>query len=346
MTIRILLLLLCASAQGQQEPLEDVSVSFSLKRGALTATKAEPPAPSDGVQVELRGGEAGAYVVSVWRRDGGVQIEKVTPAGRAALTPVMAAPAASKIRASVRNEPDGSARVWLELDGKTAAAVVDRDPVRGAGRNEVLSRNAQFETNGVKVEAAPQADVVAPVINGPEAQNVTDMLATVYWSTDEPADGLVEYGETAAYGRTAKLAALATSHTAALGGLKANTQYHYRVKSKDAQGNVAASPDMLFTTTAGPDREGPDVTITSPPPAAGLTGEVQLSANAFDDNKVAGVTFRVDGVIIGSELPEPPYGLAWDTRKVANGVHVLTAAARDSAGKVTISGPVTVTIRN
>ena len=45
---------------------------------------------------------------------------------------------------------------------------------------------------------------------------------------------------------------MVTSHSQALSGLTANTLYHYRVKSKDAAGNLATSADFTFTTRAPP----------------------------------------------------------------------------------------------
>ncbi|MDZ7363133.1 MAG: PQQ-dependent sugar dehydrogenase, partial [candidate division KSB1 bacterium] len=71
------------------------------------------------------------------------------------------------------------------------------------------------------------------------------------WQTDEASDSQVEYGLTAGYGSSSPLdAALVTSHTVTLSGLQPNTTYHYRVKSKDAAGNLAASGDFSFTTNA------------------------------------------------------------------------------------------------
>lgn len=345
--IAVRLLMLMAVFASAQEPLEDVSVSFELQRGALTATAAQPPAAGDGVQVGLRQQSLGAYIVSVWRRDGGVMIEKTTPAGRVGLTPPMSAPAGRKVKAAARNEPDGSVRVWLELDGKVAAAAVDRQPLLGPGTAEILSRNAQYTATNMVVEPAQPDDVVPPAIGGPEAQNVTDMLATIFWTTDEPADGQVEYGETVKYGQSSGLArGPALSHTAPLAGLKPAAVYHFRVKSRDARGNLAVSPDQTFTTGTGPDKEAPYASIQSPVPGAGLTGEVGLSASAFDDTKVAGLQFRLDGVVIGSELLEAPYSMNWDTRSASNGTHVLTAAVRDGSGKTSVSGPVTVVVRN
>ena len=43
---------------------------------------------------------------------------------------------------------------------------------------------------------------------------------------------------------------MVTSHSASLSGLAANTLYHYRVKSRDAAGNLATSGDFTFTTAS------------------------------------------------------------------------------------------------
>src|SRR4029077_3949372 len=41
---------------------------------------------------------------------------------------------------------------------------------------------------------------------------------------------------------------LVVSHVVTLSGLAASTTYHYRVKSRDAAGNLAISADFTFTT--------------------------------------------------------------------------------------------------
>ena len=39
------------------------------------------------------------------------------------------------------------------------------------------------------------------------------------------------------------------THSVVLTGLQPNTEYHYRVKSKDKAGNLAVSDDKTFTTS-------------------------------------------------------------------------------------------------
>ncbi len=137
------------------------------------------------------------------------------------------------------------------------------------------------------------ADTTPPVITGVSAGAITASGATVTWTTNEPADSQVEYGTTTSYGQsTAVNATMVTSHSVALSGLSASTAYHYRVKSKDAAGNLATGGDFTFTTTA--------VADTTPPTApTGLTAtstsssQISLSWTASTDNVgVAG--YRVE----------------------------------------------------
>jgi YVTN family beta-propeller protein len=70
---------------------------------------------------------------------------------------------------------------------------------------------------------------------------------------------------------------------------------------------------------------------------------VTISAAASDARGVTSVTFRVDGAVIGTDT-KPPYSVKWNTRDVADGSHTLRAEARDAAGNVAASAPVTVTV--
>ena len=126
-------------------------------------------------------------------------------------------------------------------------------------------------------------------------------------------------------------------------GLAAGT-YHYRVSAEDAAGNVSGHSAEL-TVVVPPDGP-PTVSLTAPTQGATISGVVTLSADAGDDVAVAGITFRVGAVAVGTEDTTAPYTTAWDTRSVANGSYVLSAVARDSAGQTTTSGSVTVSVDN
>ena len=73
---------------------------------------------------------------------------------------------------------------------------------------------------------------------------------------------------------------------------------------------------------------------------------VTITADANDDIGVAGVQFLVDGVNVGTEDTNPPYGFPWDTRTVTNGAHTITARARDTSGNIATSAAVAVNVAN
>lgn len=100
----------------------------------------------------------------------------------------------------------------------------------------------------VTVNAAP--DLTPPIISHIQVTNVTDTAATVSWTTDESADSSVEYGLTLSYGGQVGNSNLVTSHALSLTGLAANSQYHYRIQSRDGAGNIQTTSDGTFTTQA------------------------------------------------------------------------------------------------
>lgn len=63
--------------------------------------------------------------------------------------------------------------------------------------------------------------------------------AVVSWSTSEPADALVQFGESTFLGRTAYSGQLDATHQLTLVGLRPDRTYYYRVVSRDRAGNPA-----------------------------------------------------------------------------------------------------------
>jgi hypothetical protein len=109
----------------------------------------------------------------------------------------------------------------------------------------------ELPAGGSSPPPPPPGDTTAPLISAVNASGVTSSAANITWNTNEPSDTQVEYGLTTAYGSASPLnAGMVTSHSVALAGLTASRQYHYRVKSKDAAGNLAVSNDFTFTTSA------------------------------------------------------------------------------------------------
>jgi lysophospholipase L1-like esterase len=99
--------------------------------------------------------------------------------------------------------------------------------------------------------------------------------------------------------------------------------------------------------SVGVDRSSPTVAVASPAPGATVSGAaVALSASASDNIGVVNVRFLVDGQAAGEPDFSPPYSVTWDSTRVSNGSHVVTAVARDSAGNETISSEVPISVQN
>jgi uncharacterized lipoprotein YddW (UPF0748 family) len=93
-------------------------------------------------------------------------------------------------------------------------------------------------------------ETTPPVITSVTVTQITNGSARINWITDEPANTVVDYGQTPSYGLSVTNPALATVHSQPLNSLNPATTYHFRVRSRDAQGNLATSGDYTFTTLA------------------------------------------------------------------------------------------------
>lgn len=93
----------------------------------------------------------------------------------------------------------------------------------------------------------------------------------------------------------------------------------------------------------------PTVSLTAPAANATVSGMVTLTADATASATynltVASVDFQVDAVSVGTAMSSP-FTVMWDSTKVANGNHALTAVVTDSAHGTMTSATVTVTVQN
>jgi hypothetical protein len=87
------------------------------------------------------------------------------------------------------------------------------------------------------VRAHAVVDVQAPTISDISVEPEYEE-ATVDWTTSEPADALVQFGESAFLGRTAYSEELAESHELTLTSLQPDRTYYYQVVSRDRAGNT------------------------------------------------------------------------------------------------------------
>ncbi|HEX6177008.1 MAG TPA: Ig-like domain-containing protein [Thermoanaerobaculia bacterium] len=98
--------------------------------------------------------------------------------------------------------------------------------------------------------------------------------------------------------------------------------------------------------TVSADTIAPSVSLVAPAASASVSGVVTVTANASDNVAVAGVRFYQGSVLLDAEDTTAPFSMSWDTTTTPNGVYSLTAVARDAAGNVTTSAPVSVTVSN
>src|SRR3989441_2741497 len=178
----------------------------------------------------------------------------------------------------------------------------------------------------LRTAATVANDTRPPLVSGVTASAITSAGATIAWLTNEASGSQVNYGLTTAYGSSTPVnASLVTSHLVTLSGLAGSQLYHFRVRSRDAAGNLATSTDFTFTTLDG---TPPSVSITAPTAGATVSGTVPVAASATDNVGVIGVQFKLDGANLGTEDTTAPYSISWNTSGVADGGHTLTALAR------------------
>jgi hypothetical protein len=131
------------------------------------------------------------------------------------------------------------------LVGATNAPGPDRVRVRDGDTITVLyydGLNHSFVTVTAAIDL--QAPVITQIAMEPDYEE-----AVATWDTSEPADALVQFGESVLLGRTAYATDLAVSHEVFLTGLDPDRLYYYQVVSRDAAGNTVVDDNggQLYT---------------------------------------------------------------------------------------------------
>jgi len=124
-------------------------------------------------------------------------------------------------------------------------------------------------------------------------------------------------------------------------GFQGADVFPYEIRDGSGQMSVG-----LVRVNAAGDSVAPTVGITAPAAGATLSGTVTVSASAADNIGIASVRFFDGTTAIGAAVTAAPFQVSWNTTASANGVHNLTAVARDPAGNSSTSGVVAVTVSN
>ncbi len=113
-------------------------------------------------------------------------------------------------------------------------------------------------------------------------------------------------------------------------------------------GELTIDNFSLTQSTSTPpvgDTTKPVVSVISPLAGETVSGTTTITANASDNVAVVDVKFLIDATVVNTDTTSP-YTFAWNSKSVANGNHSLLAVARDAAGNIATSTPVTFAVLN
>jgi len=93
------------------------------------------------------------------------------------------------------------------------------------------------------------------IVVGPYLQHSTQTSQAINWETNLPANSIVEYGEATPLDQSVTDSKPTTFHGIVLTNLKPQTNYFYRVISRDSSNDIAASD--IFTFQTAPKQDSP-----------------------------------------------------------------------------------------
>ena len=88
----------------------------------------------------------------------------------------------------------------------------------------------------------------------------------------------------------------------------------------------------------------PSVSITFPLDSADVSGTVSVTADASDNIGVVGVQFLLDGNNLSNEDTTSPYSVDWDSDSASNGIHIISARARDAVENIATAVNISVNV--
>lgn len=104
--------------------------------------------------------------------------------------------------------------------------------------------------------------------------------ALVTWSTDEPAQGTVEFGLFTSYGQIYPVnTEFLTSHSLTISGLVEGLTYHIRIRVLDSLANLTLSDDYVFEAITPVISVYPD-TVWTP---YSSTGQIQVVGGGYGE---------------------------------------------------------------
>jgi ribosomal protein S27E len=149
-------------------------------------------------------------------------------------------------------------------------------------------------------------DTTPPSISNVQVLGITDTLAVVSWTTNEPADSGVEYGTDSSYGlKVSDLKNFVLKHSLTLSGLSPSTTYRLRAASTDPSGNgPSKSEELVFTTMRTPDTQPP---VISNVRVSGITDKLAVISWETDEPADGAVEYGFS-IAYGSTVTQSSMG--------------------------------------
>ncbi|MFC1687853.1 FG-GAP-like repeat-containing protein [Patescibacteria group bacterium] len=136
------------------------------------------------------------------------------------------------------------------MQGSARGNIRDSDTTPSLYGNALYNWLVHFDT--------PIASTSDDVLISDIYPNVQKDTVTITWKTNTATTSQVEFGFAHTYGSTTSLSHTVnkvTHHSLELQGLPSCTDYHFRVRSIDVQGNEFVSGDQIFKTSCLPEEE-------------------------------------------------------------------------------------------
>ncbi|MDD5687961.1 MAG: Ig-like domain-containing protein [Elusimicrobia bacterium] len=124
-------------------------------------------------------------------------------------------------------------------------------------------------------------------------------------------------------------------------GYTGTDSFTFKVNDGKVDSNIAT---VSITVVAPVADNLPTVSITSPASGATVSGNVNVTVSASDDNGVTQVSFYIDNVFKSTDSVTP-YSWSWNTTGYSNGSHIIKVIATDTANQTT-NTEITVTVSN
>lgn len=124
-----------------------------------------------------------------------------------------------------------------------------------------------------------------------------------------------------------------------------NLEHYISAIALDESDNIGNTPVIAVTVIQGDnnDNTDPEVEILNPVGGQILTGDVNIVAEASDNNEVAKVEFYIDGLLEQTVLARP-FDYLWETTRADTGEHTIFARAYDTNANTAASTTITVTV--